>query len=155
MAMPSWWKIGTVAAGLIVAMLGWNGLSRYVAGRQADEITRESARTAELEARLARAHARQYQAQLAATLKRQREELAYTYQQGNEQARQYQAELAIRQERQRQEALRMQASYHLDRNQQCAGGIVINRSGSSFTQIVGKDGKPIPCHGDTATEPLR
>jgi cytidylate kinase len=73
----------------------------------------------------------------------------------NEQARQYQAEQAVRLERQRQEELRVQESYRLDRNQQCVGGVVINRSGTSFTQVFGKDGAPIPCRGDLATEPLR
>jgi len=155
MAMPLSWKIGTVAASLIVAVLVWNGLSQYLAARQADEITRDSARAAELEAQQAQAHAQQYQAQLAADLKQQREDLSNTYQQVNEQARQYQAQQAILLERQRQEELAVQASYRLDRNQQCADGIVINHSGSGFTQAVGKDGGPISCKGDTATEPLR
>jgi len=155
MAMRLSWKIGGVAAALIVGVLVWNGLSRYLAARQADEIIHDSARTAALDAQLAKAHARQYQAQLAATLKQQRVELSNTYQQVTEQARQYQAEQAIRLNRQRQEELRIQASYRLDRNQKCVGGIVINRNGSSFTAVVGKDGKPIPCKGDTATQPLR
>lgn len=155
MAMPLSWKIGTAAASLLVAVLVWNGLSQYLAARQADEITRDSARAAALEAQQAQAHAQQYQAQLAADLKQQREDLSNTYQQVNEQARQYQAEQAIRLEKQRQEELAAQASYRLDRNQQCVDGTVINRSGSSFTQAVGKDGQPIPCTGDLATEPLR
>jgi len=155
MAMPLSWKIGAVVAGLIVAVLAWNGLSQYLAGRHADELTRDSARTAALDAQQAKAHAQQYQAQLAADLKQHRVDLSNAYQQVNEQARQYQAEQAIRLDRQRQEELRVQASYRLDRNQQCDGGIVVNRNGSSFTQVVGKDGAPIPCQGDTATEPLR
>lgn len=155
MAMPLSWKIGAGVAGLIVAVFAWNGLSRYLAARHADEIMRDSAHTAELEAQQAQAQARQRQAQLAADLRQQREDLSNTYQQVNEQARQYQAAQAARMDRQRQEELRVQASYRLDRNQQCAGGIVINHSGSSFTQAVGTDGKPIACRGDLATEPLR
>ncbi|OOG61583.1 hypothetical protein B0E46_16620 [Rhodanobacter sp. B04] len=155
MAMPLSWKIGAAAAGLIVAVLAWNGLSQYLEARHADEVTRDSARAAELEAQQAKAQAQQHQAQLAADLKQQREDLSSTYQQVNEQARQYQAEQAILQEKQRQQELAVQASYRLDHNQQCADGIVINRNGSSFTQAVGKDGGPIPCKGDTATEPLR
>ena len=155
MAVSLSWKIGAALASVIVAALAWNGLSQYVAARQADEITRDSARTAELNAQKAKAHALQYQAQLAADLKQQREDLSNTYQQVSEQARQYQAEQAVRQNRQRQQELRVQASYRLDRNQQCIGGIVINRNGSSFTQIFGKNGKPIVCNGDTAAEQLR
>jgi len=155
MAMPLSWKIGAGVAGLIIAVFAWNGLSRYLAARHADEITRDSARAAALEAQQAQAQAQQRQAQLAANLKQQREDLSNTYQEVNEQARQYQAEQAVRLDRQRQEELRVQASYRLDRNQQCIGGIVINRSGSSFAQAVGKNGAPIACKGDLATEPLR
>lgn len=155
MAMPLSWKIGAVVAGLVVAAFAWNGLSRYLAARQADEITRDSARTAAMEAQQAKARAQQYRAQLAADLKQQREDMSSTYQQVNEQARQYQAEQAIRLERQRQQDLRLQASYRLGSNEQCAGGIVIRRKGSSFTQAVGKSGAPITCKGDTAAEPLR
>ena len=153
--MPLSWKIGAVVAGLIVAVFAWNGLSQYLAARQADEITRDSARTAMLDAQQAKAHAQQHQAQLAADLKQQREDLSNTYQQGGEQARQYQAQQLIRLDRQRQEDLRVQASYRLDGNERCDGGIVISHSGSSFTQVIDKDGQPIPCKGDTATEPLR
>ncbi|OOG60184.1 hypothetical protein B0E48_05380 [Rhodanobacter sp. C03] len=155
MAMPLSWKIGAGVAGLIVAVFAWNGLSQYLAARHADELMRDSARAAALDAQQAKAHAEQYHAQLAANLKQQREDLSNTYQQVNEQARQYQAEQAMRLDKQHQEDLRVQASYRLDQNQQCADGIVINRSGSSFTQAVGKDGGPIPCKGDLATEPLR
>lgn len=155
MVMPLSWKIGAGVAGLIVAVLAWNGLSQYLAARHADEVMRDSARSAELDAQQAKAHAQQSRAQLAADLKQQREDLSGTYQQVNDQARQYQAEQAVRLERQRQEELRVQESYRLDRNQQCVGGVVINRSGTSFTQVFGKDGTPIPCKGDLATEPLR
>ena len=155
MVMPLSWKIGAAAAGLIAAVFAWNGLSRYLAARHADELMRDSVRAAELEAQQAKAHAEQYHAQLAAHLKQQREDLSNTYQEVNEQARQYQAAQAARLDRQRQEELAVQASYRLDRNQQCADGIVINRSGSSFTQAAGKDGGPIPCKGSLATEPLR
>jgi hypothetical protein len=153
--MPLSWKIGAAVASLIVAVFAWNGLSQFLAARHADEITRDSARTAMLDAQQAEAHARQHQAQLAADLKQQREHLSNTYQQGSEQARQYQAQQVIRLDRQRQEDLRVQASYRLDENERCDGGIVISHSGSSFTQVINKDGQPIPCHGDTATEPLR
>ncbi len=155
MAMPLSWKIGAGVAGLILAVFAWNGLSQLLAARRADEIMRDSARTAALQAEQAREHAQQYRAQLAADLKQQREDLANTYQQVSEQARQYQAEQLVRQQRQHEEELRIQASYRLDRNQQCAGGIVINRSGATFTQAIGKDGDPITCKGDTASEPLR
>lgn len=155
MAMPLSWKIGAGVAGLIVAAFAWNGLSQYLAARHADEVTRDSARTAEITAQQAKARAQQSQAQLAADLLQRREELSNTYQQVNEQARQYQAEQAVRLEKQRQEELRVQESYRLDRNQQCVGGVVINRSGTSFAQVFGKDGAPIPCRGDLATEPLR
>jgi hypothetical protein len=155
MAVPLSWKIGAAVASLIVAVLAWNGVSRYFAARQADEITRDSAHTAELEAQLARAQARQNQALLAADLKQRREGLSNTYQQVKEDARLYQEAQAIRLNEQRQEALRVQATYRLDRNQQCVGGLVINRSGSSFTQAVGTGGKPIACKGDTATQALR
>ena len=155
MAMPLSWKIAAAAVALIAAVFAWNGLSQYVAARHADEITRDSARAAALEAQQAKALTQQRQAQLAASLKQQREDLSNAYQEVNEQARQYQAAQAIRLEKQHQEELRVQASYRLDGNQQCVGDIVINRSGSSFTQAVGKDGAPIACKGDLATEPLR
>ncbi|MFA6231995.1 MAG: hypothetical protein WC617_17775 [Rhodanobacter sp.] len=155
MAMPLSWKIGGAVAGLIAALLLWNGVSQYLSARQANEITRESAHTAAIEAQVAKAHAEQYQAQLAADLKQHREALSNNYQQIKEDAQLYQAEQAIRLNQQRQEQLRIQASYKLDRNQQCVGGIVINRSGGSFSQPTGMDGKPIRCLGDTASQPLR
>jgi hypothetical protein len=153
--MPLSWKIGAAVASLIVAVFAWNGLSQYFAARQADEITRDSAHTAMLDAQQAKAQAQQYQARLTADLKQQREDLSNTYQQVDERARQYQAEQVTRANRQQQEELRVQATYRLDGNQQCEGGIVISHSGSSFTQVIGSDGQPIPCRGDTATEPLR
>jgi len=155
MAMPLSWKIGAVLASLIVAVLAWDGLSQYLAARHADEIMRDSARIAALDAQQAKDRAQQYQAQLAADLKQQREDMSNMHQEVIEQAQQYQAQQAIRLNQQRQEELRVQATYRLDRNQHCDGGIVINHNGSSFTQAVGKDGQPIPCKGDTAAEPLR
>jgi len=155
MAMPLSWKIGAVLAGLVVAVVAWNGISQYLAGRHADEVMRDSAHAAALEAQQAKDLAEQHQAQLAANLKQQREDLSETHQQVNEEARQYQAELAISMEKQRQEELRVQATYRLDRNQRCDAGIVINHSGSSFTPVIGKSGQPITCKGDTAAEPLR
>ncbi len=155
MAMPLSWKIGGALTGLIAAVLLWNGASRYIAARQADEITRDSAHVAAVEAQLARARAEQNQAQLAADLKQHREALSNNYRQIKEDAQLYQAEQAIRLNKQRQDQLRIQATYKLDRNQQCVGGIVINRSGGNFTQPVGMDGKAIRCLGDTASQPLR
>lgn len=142
-------------AGLVIAALAWHGCSLYLAARHADELTREVARRAELQAQQARAEAKQRSARLAATLQRRREELANTYRQIGEEGAQYQLEQARRDERQRQDALRLKASYQLGRDQQCAGGMVINRSGSSFSQALGKTGQPIQCTGDTAAEPLR
>ena len=155
MAMPLSWKIGAAVAGLALAVLAWNGVSQMIAAHQADEIVRESARAAALQAEQAREHARQYRAQLAADLKQRREDLANSYQQISEQARQYRAEQLVRLDRQRQEEQRIQATYRLGRDQQCVDGIVIDRSGSAFTQARGKDGNPIACRGNTASEPLR
>jgi chromosome segregation ATPase len=155
MAMSLSLKIVAAGAGLVVAVVAWNGLSQYLAGRHADEVMRDSARAAEQDAQLAKARAEQHQAQLAANLKQQREDLSETHQQVNEQSRQYQAALAMRMEKQRQEALRVQATYRLDRNQRCDAGIVINHSGSNFTPVVGRTGQPVSCKGDTAAEPLR
>ena len=149
------WKIGGLALGLVAAGLAWNGLSRYAEARQANEIIQESARAAAIEAEQAKAQAQQRHAELAASLKRHQEELASNYQQMTDQARQYQAEEAVRQTKKHQEELLIAASYRLDANQQCAGGIVINRQGSSFSKAIGKDGQPITCQGDKAAEPLR
>jgi len=155
MAMSLSLKIGAAVAGLVVAVVAWNGLSQYLAGRHADEALRDSARAAEQEAQQAKASAEARRAQLEADLKQQREDLSETHQQVNEQSRQYQAELAVRMEKQRQEELRVEATYRLDRNQRCDAGIVINHSGSSFTPVIGKTGQPVTCKGDTAAEPLR
>jgi hypothetical protein len=57
--------------------------------------------------------------------------------------------------RELQEAQRVEDSYVLDKNQQCANGIVIDRRGSSFSLVRGKDGQPIRCQRDKAAEPLR
>ncbi|EIL97927.1 hypothetical protein RHOFW104T7_06490 [Rhodanobacter thiooxydans] len=155
MAVPLSWKVGGVVAGLVAVVLAGHGLSLYLAARHADELTREVAQHAELQAQQARAQAELRSARLTATLERRREELATTYRQVGEEAAQYQAAQARRAERQRQEALRVQASYRLGPDQQCAGGLVIDRSGSSFSQALGKSGQPIHCSGDIATEPLR
>lgn len=155
MAVPLSWKVGGAVAGLVIVAFAGHGCSRYLAARHADELTRDVARNAELEAQQARVQAEQRSAQLAATLQRRREDLASTYRQVSEEAAQYQVEQARREERQRQEALRVKASYRLGPDQQCAGGMVINRSGSSFSQALGKKGQPIQCTGDTAAEPLR
>lgn len=155
MAMPLSWKLGGAVTAVVVAALAWHGLSLYLAARHADELTLDVARSAELEAQLAKAHAQQRSAELSATLKRQREDLANTYRQVSEDAAQYKVEQARREERQQQEALRIKASYRLDPNQKCADGMVINRSGSSFSQAIGSKGLPIQCTGDTAAEPLR
>jgi hypothetical protein len=153
--MPLSWKIGAAVASLIVAMFAWNGLSQYLAARQADEITRDSARIAMQDAQLAKAQAEQHQAQLAANLRQQQDDLSSTHQQVDERARQYQAEQVVRANKQQQEDLRLLATYHLDANERCEGGIVISHSGSSFTQVVDASGQPIPCQGDMAKEPLR
>jgi len=149
------WKITGVAVGLIVAWLAWNGVSQYFAARHADEIIQESARAAALDAQQAKARARQRHEELAADLQQRRAALASNYRQVADQAREYQARRAVQLARQRQEALRVEASYLLDENQQCANGIVINRRGSTFTQARGKDGAPIRCQGNKAAEPLR
>lgn len=155
MTMPLSWKVGAVVAGLIAAVVVWNGLSRYLAARHADELARDYARTTELDAQLARKRGEQRSAELAATLQQRRDDMANTYREVGEQAAQYQSELGKRQEAQRQEALRVKATYRLGPSQRCADGIVINRSASSFTQVVGKTGQPVHCSGDTAAEPLR
>jgi hypothetical protein len=155
MAVPLSWKVGGAVAGLVIAAFAWHGCSLYLAARHADELTRDVAHNAELAAQQARAQAEQRSAQLAATLQHRREEMANTYRQVSEEAAQYRVEQARREERQRQEALRVKASYRLGPDQQCAGGLVINRSGSSFSQALGKSGQPIQCSGDTAAEPLR
>lgn len=155
MAVSLSWKVGGAVAAVIVAALAWHGFTLYMAGRHADELTRDVARNAALQAQQAQAQAQQRSAQLTATLQHQREDLANTYRQVNEDAAEYKVAQARREEQRRQEELRVQATFRLGPNQKCAGGIVINRSGSSFTPAVGKSGQPIHCTGDTADEPLR
>lgn len=155
MAVPLSWKVGGAVAAVVAAALAWHGVSLYLAARHADELTLEVARNAELQAQQARAQAEQRSAQLAATLQHQREDLANTYRQVNEDAAEYKVAQARREEQRRQEELRVQASYRLGPQQKCAGGLVINRSGSTFTQAIGKSGQPIHCTGDMADEPLR
>lgn len=92
---------------------------------------------------------------VAASLNQQREDRYNTNQQVNEQARQYQAEQAIRLSRERQEAALLQKRFMLGPDQKCVGGIVITAHSSSYAQETGPDGQPIPCSGQTATEPLR
>lgn len=155
MAMPLSWKIGAAAAGLVVAVLAWNGVSRYLTERHAQEVMRDSARAAEQDAQQAKARTQQHEAQLAAALKQQQEDLSNIHQEVNEQAQQYQTQQLIRQNRALQEQLRVQSTFRLDRNQHCDAGIVINHSGSNFTPVMGRSGQPIKCQGDTAVEPLR
>lgn len=155
MSMSWSWKVAGAALGLVAAGLAWNGLSQHFAARHADEIIQESARAAAMEAQQAQAQARQRHDQLAANLRRQREELASNYRLVADQGREYQARRAVQLARQEQEAQRRAASYLLDQNQQCADGIVINRRGSAFTEVRGKDGQPIRCQGNKAAEPLR
>lgn len=155
MVVPMSWKVGIGVAGVIVALLAWNGVSRYLAARHADEIIQEAARAADMETKQAQAQARQRHADIAANLQQRRDELADNYRQIADQARQYQAAQAVKEAREREEELRIQASYLLDSTQRCVGGIVINRRGSSYSQAVGKDGHRIKCHGEKAEEPLR
>jgi len=155
MAVPLLWKVGGAVATLIVASLVWRGFSVHLAERHADELTLDVARNAELEAQRAKAQAQQRSAQLASTLQHQREELANTYRQVTDDATKYQIVEARREEQRRQEELRVKESYRLGPHQKCAGGIVIDRSGSSFTQVTGATGQPIQCIGDMAKEPLR
>ena len=149
------WKIAAAALGLLVIALVWSGVSRYLAARQADELVQESSRAKALQAEEAKARARQRHDELARDLRQRREELASNYRQVADQAREYQARRAVQLQREEQEARRIAASYLLGANQHCANGIVINRSGSSFTQARGRDGGAIHCQGDKAAEPLR
>ena len=141
--------------GLLAAMLAWRGLSQYRAARQADAMVAAATHTAALQAQQAAAEARQRSAELAATLRRQREETADTHRVVAKRAAQYQVELARREEERRREAERVKASYRLGPDQSCAGNIVINRHASSYTQALGKSGQPIACVGAIAAEPLR
>ena len=155
MAIPLSWKIAGAAAGLIAAAFALHGLSLYREARHADEATAAVARQAALAEQQAREHAQQLSAEMAATLRRQREDMANTHRKVSEAADQYQLELAKREEAQRQEALRIKATYRLGPDQKCAGNIVITQRASSFTQAVDKNGQPIRCSGDIAAEPLR
>ncbi len=155
MAVSLSWKIGGAVATVIVVGFAWHGVSLYMAARHADELTRDVARNAELEAQKAKAQAQQRSAELAASLKRRRVELANTYRQVNEEAAEYRARELRREAQARQEALRVAATYRLGPDQKCIDGIVINRRGSSFSQAVGSKGLPIACSGDKAEEPLR
>lgn len=155
MVMPSSRKIVGVAAGLIAAAFALHGLSLYQAARHADALTAAVARNAALAEQRAREHAQQRSAEMAATLRRQRRDMANIHRKVNEEAAHYQRQLARREESQRQDALRMKASYRLGPGQKCAGNIVITQRASSFTQAVGKNGQPIRCTGDIAAEPLR
>lgn len=155
MAVPLSWKVGGAVAVLIIAAFAWHGATLYLEARHADELTRDVQHNAELQKQQAMAEAQQRSAQLTATLQHQREDLANTYRQVSQDAVDYQVAQAKREEEKRKEALRVKATYRLGPNQQCAGGIVINRNGSSFTQAIGATGQPIKCAGDTAEEPLR
>ncbi|MGB5852290.1 MAG: hypothetical protein WBG85_08355 [Rhodanobacter sp.] len=149
------WKITAALAGLVLAVLAWNGVSRYLAARHADELIQESERAAALQAEQAKARARQRHDELARELRQRREELASNYRQVADQAREYQARRAVQLERQQEQERRVAASYLLGENQQCVDGIVIDRRGSTFTQARGRDGGPIRCQGGKALEPLR
>ncbi|MGB3271153.1 MAG: hypothetical protein WBA65_14485 [Rhodanobacter sp.] len=149
------WKIAAALAGLVLAVLAWNGVSRYLAARHADELIQESERAAALQAEQAKARARQRHDELARELRQRREELASNYRQVADQAREYQARRAVQLERQQEQERRVAASYLLGENQQCVDGIVIDRRGSTFTQARGRDGGPIRCQGGKALEPLR
>jgi hypothetical protein len=149
------WKIAAALAALLLAVLAWNGVSRSLAARHADELIQESARAATLQAEQAKARARQRHDELARELRQRREELASNYRQVADQAREYQARRAVQLERQQEQERRVAASYLLGENQQCVDGIVIDRRGSTFTQARGRDGGSIRCQGGKALEPLR
>lgn len=155
MAISLSWKVTAAVAGLLVAGLAWHGILRYRATQQADLIIQQSERTAQLQAQQTQEQLRQRHDAFSATLAHRREELAQNYQQVVDQGRELKALQEAQLERQRQAALRVAASYALSRDQQCASGIVITRTGSSFSQPHGKDGQPIRCQGNKADEPLR
>lgn len=155
MTMPKSWKIATGVAGLILALFAWNGSSRYLAGRHADEVTRESVRIAELSAQKATERARQFKLRLAADMEQQRKAIFEIHQQVKEDTRQYQAAQSARLEQQQQDALRLKSTYKLSAGQRCAAGIVFNHTGASFTTFVGSDGQPVKCKGEMALQPLR
>lgn len=155
MAMSSTWKIAVAGLGVFVVVLAWRGWTQYHAARRADAMNAAAAHRAALAAQQARLEAGQRSAELAATLRRQREETADIHRKVTERGIQYQAELARREEARRQQALQVKASYRLGPDQTCAGNIVINHRASSYTQALGKDGQPIACTGNVAAEPLR
>ena len=155
MAMPLSWKIGAGVVAVIVLIGVWSVASERYAQYQADQITQEAAHAAEQNAQQAQERARQYHAKLAESLKQRREALYNNYQQINDQARKYQKAEAVRLEEKQQEELRVEQSFVLGPNQQCLGGIVIDRQGASFSQAKGKAGHKIECKGSKAAEPLR
>lgn len=155
MATSSTWKIAGAGLGVLVLAFAWRGLSQYQAARRADAMTTAAVHSAALAAQQAREEAGRRSAELAATLRRQREETADVHRKVTERGIQYQAELARREESRRQQAQLVKASYRLGPNQTCAGNIVINHQASSYAKALGKDGRPIACTGNVATEPLR
>ena len=155
MSIPLPWKVAAVAVGLIVAGLVWNGVSQHLASRHADEIIQASARAAAISAQRAQVQAQQHHDELAANLRQQRAELASNYQQIAGQAREDQVKRAVQVGEELRDLQRVEDSYVLDKTQQCTNGTVINRRGSSFSQVRGKDGQPIRCRGNKAAEPLR
>lgn len=155
MAMSSTWKIAAAGLGVLVLVLAWRGLTQYQAARRADAMDAAAAHSAALAAQQARDEAERRSAELAATLRRQREETADVHRLVTARGIQYQAELARREEAQRQQAERIRASYRLGPDQTCAGNIVINHRASGYTKALGKDGRPIACTGSVAAEPLR
>lgn len=153
--LPLSWKIGGAVVGAIVIGLAWHGLANYLVQRQADEIMQNLALAAAQNAQQAQERARQFHAEVAASLRQQQEDRYNTNQQVSEQARQYRAEQAIRLDRQQQEAALQQQRFKLALDQKCVDGVVINARGSSYSQATGSDGQPISCTGQMATEPLR
>lgn len=155
MALPLSWKIGAGLLAAIVLIGGWSVAAEYYAQYRVNEITQEAARVSEQEAQQAKERARQYHAKLKQDLKQRRVALYNNYQQINEQARKYQKAETVRLEKEQQEKLRIEATYVLGANQQCLGGIVINRQGASFSHAIGQTGDKIKCQGLKASEPLR
>jgi hypothetical protein len=154
-AMSSTGKIAVAGLGVLVVVLAWRGMTQYQAGRRADAMDAAAAHSAALAAQQAQQEAEQRSAELAAALRRQREETADVHRKVTERGIQYQAELARREEARRQQALQVEASYRLGADQTCAGNVVINHRASSYTQALGKDGRPIACIGNVAAQALR
>ncbi|MGH8159597.1 MAG: hypothetical protein ACREPQ_15855 [Rhodanobacter sp.] len=153
--LPLSWKISAAVVGVMVVGFAGHALAQYRAQRQADEIMQDLTLAAAQNAQQAQDHARQYHAEVAASLSQQQEDRYNTNQQVNEQARQYRVEQAMRLNRQQQEASLLQQRFKLGPEQKCIDGVVITARGSSYSQETGSDGQPIPCTGQTATEPLR